>query len=47
MEAAREKKVLFQTNMGSAVYSAFVPANGTLFLTNRDTLFALAVVTGP
>jgi hypothetical protein len=28
--------------MGSSVYSTFVPANGTLFVTNRDTLFALA-----
>jgi outer membrane protein assembly factor BamB len=42
MEAAREKKLVFQTNMGSNVFSAFVPANGALFVTNRDTLFALA-----
>ncbi len=42
MEASREKKVLFQTNMGSTVYSTVVPANGVLFVANRNTLFALA-----
>jgi outer membrane protein assembly factor BamB len=42
MEAAKEKKTLFQANMGSSVYSTFVPANGMLFLTNRNTLFAFA-----
>jgi outer membrane protein assembly factor BamB len=42
MEASKEKKQLFQTNLGSNVYSTFVPANGVLFITNRNTLFALA-----
>jgi outer membrane protein assembly factor BamB len=42
LEAAKEKKLLFQTNMGSNVYSTFVPANGALFISNRTTLFALA-----
>jgi outer membrane protein assembly factor BamB len=42
MDASKEKKLLFQTNMGSNIYSTFVPANGTLFVANRDTLFALA-----
>jgi hypothetical protein len=42
MEAAREKKLIFQTNMGSNVYSTVVPAGGTLFVTNRNQLFALA-----
>jgi outer membrane protein assembly factor BamB len=42
IEAAKEKKVLFQTNLGSSVYSTFVPANGMLFVTNRNTLFAFA-----
>jgi outer membrane protein assembly factor BamB len=42
LDAAKEKKLLFQTNMGSSVYSTFVPANGTLFITNRNALFALA-----
>ena len=42
MAAGKEKKVLFQTSMGSNVYSTVVPANGTLFVTNRNQLFALA-----
>ncbi len=42
LEAAKEKKLLFQTNMGSNVYSTVVPVNGTLFVTNRNQLFALA-----
>jgi outer membrane protein assembly factor BamB len=41
LEAARTRKVVFQTNMGSNVYCTVVPANGALFLTNRNTLFAL------
>ena len=42
MEAAKEKKLIFQTSMGSNVYSTVVPADGTLFVTNRNQLFALA-----
>ena len=42
MAAAKEKKLLFQTNMGSNVYSTVVPAGGSLFVTNRNQLFALA-----
>ena len=41
-EAAKQKKVIFQTNMGSNVYSSVVPADGSLFVTNRNQLFALA-----
>ncbi len=41
MDASKEKKLIFETNMGSNVYSSVVPANGTLFLTNRNQLFAL------
>jgi hypothetical protein len=29
-------------NMGSSVYSTPVPANGALFIANRNQLFALA-----
>jgi hypothetical protein len=29
-------------NMGSSIYSTPVPANGVLFLNNRNQLFALA-----
>jgi outer membrane protein assembly factor BamB len=39
----KEKKVLAEMNMGSAVYATVVPANGVLFINNRNELFALAV----
>ena len=42
LQAGKVKKVLAQMNMGSAVYSTPVPAHGTLFLNNRNELFALA-----
>ena len=43
MAHGKEKKVLAEMNMGSAVYGTVVPANGTLFLNNRSQLFAIAV----
>jgi outer membrane protein assembly factor BamB len=42
MEAGKQEKVIATVNMGSNVYSTPVPANGTLFLTNRNQLFAIA-----
>jgi hypothetical protein len=42
LEAGKQKKMLAEMNMGSSVYSTPVPAHGTLFLTNRNQLFALA-----
>jgi hypothetical protein len=33
--------VIAENNMGSSVYSTPVPANGTLFIVNRNQLFAL------
>jgi outer membrane protein assembly factor BamB len=42
MQAGKEKKVLAEMNMGSSVYSTPVPANGVLFIANRNQLFALA-----
>ena len=39
----KEKKVLAEMNMGSAVYGTIVPANGTIYLNNRSQLFALAI----
>ena len=42
LQAGKEKKVLAEMNMGSAVYATLVPAHGTLFLNNRNQLFALA-----
>jgi outer membrane protein assembly factor BamB len=42
MQAGKEKKVLATMNMGSAVYGTVVPANNTLFVMNRNQLFAIA-----
>ena len=41
LQASKEKKVLATINMGSSVYCTPVPANGQLFVTNRNQLFAL------
>ena len=43
MQAGKEKKVLGTINMGSAVYGTAVPAHNTLFIMNRNQLYALAV----
>ena len=42
LQAGKEKKVLGEMNMGSSVYSTPVPANGALFIMNRNQLWALA-----
>jgi len=42
LQAGKEKKLLGEMNMGSSVYSTPVPANGVLFISNRNQLFALA-----
>lgn len=42
MQAGKQKKLLAEMNMGSSVYSTPVPANGTLFIMNRNQLWALA-----
>ena len=42
LQAGREKKVLAEISMGSSVYSTPVPAGNTLYITNRNQLFALA-----
>ena len=42
LAADRTMKVIAEINMGSSVYSTPVPANGTLFIVNRNQLFALA-----
>jgi outer membrane protein assembly factor BamB len=41
-EASKEKKLISQQNMGSSVYATVVPANGTLFVMNRNQLWALS-----
>jgi outer membrane protein assembly factor BamB len=43
LQHAKEKKVLAEMNMGSAVYGTVVPAHGTLFVANRNELYAIAV----
>ena len=42
LQEGKTKKVISEINMGSSVYSTAVPANGVLFITNRNQLFALA-----
>jgi outer membrane protein assembly factor BamB len=42
LQAGKVKKVLAQSNLGSAVYATAVPAHGVLFINNRNQLFALA-----
>ena len=42
LEATKEKKLIAEMNMGTAVYSTPVPANGTLFIMSRNQLWALA-----
>ncbi|MBX3279182.1 MAG: PQQ-binding-like beta-propeller repeat protein [Acidobacteria bacterium] len=42
LQAGKEKKVIAEINMGSSVYSTPVPANGVLYIMNRNQLFAIA-----
>jgi outer membrane protein assembly factor BamB len=42
LQAGKEKKVIGEINMGSSVYSTPVPANGVMYIVNRNQLFALA-----
>jgi outer membrane protein assembly factor BamB len=42
LQAGKEKKVLGEQNMGSSVYATPVPANGVLFIMNRNQLYAIA-----
>ncbi len=42
LAADKALKVIAESNMGSSVYSTPVPAHGTLFIVNRNQLFALA-----
>lgn len=41
MAAGKEKKVIHEINMGSSVYCSPVPANGSLFIVNRNQLFCI------
>jgi outer membrane protein assembly factor BamB len=42
LNADRTMKVIAESNMGSSVYSTPVPANGALYVVNRNQLYALA-----
>jgi len=42
LQAGKQLKVIAESNMGSSVYATPVPANGTLFIMNRNELYALA-----
>ena len=42
LEAAKEKKLIGEINMGSSVYATPVPAHGVLFLMNRNQLLAIS-----
>ncbi|MEX2272141.1 MAG: PQQ-binding-like beta-propeller repeat protein [Vicinamibacterales bacterium] len=42
LQHGRELKVLNEVNMGSSVYATAVPANGALFIMNRNQIFAIA-----
>ena len=42
LQHGKELKVVSEQNMGSSVYATVVPANGTLFVMNRNQLYALA-----
>jgi outer membrane protein assembly factor BamB len=41
LQAGKVKKVIGEINMGSSVYSTPVPANGALYIANRNQLFAI------
>ena len=42
MQEGKTKKVIGEINMGSSVYSTPVPANGVLYISNRNQLYALS-----
>jgi outer membrane protein assembly factor BamB len=42
LQEGKTKKVISEINMGSSVYSTPVPANGVMYISNRNQLYALA-----
>ena len=46
LQAGKTKKVLGEYNMESSVYSTPVPANGAIFIVNRNELFAISATGG-
>ncbi len=43
LKAVKEKELIFETNMGSAVYTTPVAKDGVLYIASRNTLFAIAM----
>ncbi len=41
LQTGKVKKVIAEINMGSSVYSTPVPANGALYIMNRNQLIAI------
>jgi outer membrane protein assembly factor BamB len=41
LQAGRTKKLLFETNLGSSIYSTPVPSNGNIYVVNRNQLIAI------
>jgi outer membrane protein assembly factor BamB len=42
LQHGKTKKLIAEINMGSSVYCSMVPANGALFIANRNQLFKIA-----
>jgi outer membrane protein assembly factor BamB len=42
LQHGKELKVISEQNMGSSVYSTVVPANGAMYVMNRNQLYAIA-----
>ncbi len=47
LQEGKEKKVLGEMNMSSSVYSSPVPANGALFIMNRNQLYSITAAPAP
>ena len=43
LKTGKKKKLIFETNMGSAVYTTPVAKDGVLYIASRNTLFAIAM----
>ena len=43
LKTGKEKELIFETNMGSAVYTTPVAKDGVLYIASRNTLFAIAM----
>ena len=43
LKAGKEKELIFETNMGSAVYTTPIAKDGVLYIVSRNMLFAIAV----